>query len=832
MKPYKTNFKKNKCMKKILLLLCLFLGMQTYAQDEMRELTTVIKVTPSSSERFDVAQLQLELNGQGMPENGFVWDATSSSFKGKLSYNPYEDNFIRLYMPDQSISYEGPIVFDFGNPEITTVEVNADFSPYHYVSFTSGSPEDYTVTLDYLGLSDGSASGQSMPGVVTQRMDDGEFLRAEEYSYELSAFTPEGISVAVKNGKVTVEDEDVAVVTPEKLDDMTLVTFQVKDVEGKPAEAEVILLQANLDLSTDEQGSVQGYLQPGTYYYYPEMEGNYLASPATDFATFTASGNTTTVDYSFQDKGYKPVTFRMEGDVQSGSLTISPVGMEYDEFYVNNIDFPYTVYMVDGLYKYGVQPAYNPPMYFEAEHGLVNTAESRDVVCSFHSSDYGTMRFKLKGAEEGHYYGIHVRRGKDGWSTGFNQIDGEDGFSGMWVAELGLKTGAYTYALERQEYATNQVEFLTLGSFDMAKQQEVEIDLSKVESVSVEVSVANLPDFMEGRSFTCEVTTPRGERLWSYRIERGETKFRTRLPEGEYVFNWTSYSTYSGEDGIEFDYVVHETVEGVSDKVVLDFSRLAYARVNTVVPDGLEADYGNVLSKGDFITDMDFEGSGTTYVILAPGQYEMQAVGSNYEGFDMHISDLKPVTLEAGHLTDVVLNIDRKQEGILVELDVEDVKGRGLAGATVTLNGKVYRTNASGYLTLADVRGDEIRMKVEAEGYLPFEKVYAVNDVYRYIGGTYMTVVLEPKGGSSVSAVETDGLLTVERTVVDGRIVISNATDKVWNVRLVSLSGAVVAQDEVPTGTTELQAGHLRKGMYLLNLYRDGIQKTIKVIKK
>ncbi|WP_443688125.1 T9SS type A sorting domain-containing protein [Paraprevotella xylaniphila] len=819
-------------MKKILLLLCLFLGMQTYAQDEMRELTTVIKVTPSSSERFDVAQLQLELNGQGMPENGFVWDATSSSFKGKLSYNPYEDNFIRLYMPDQSISYEGPIVFDFGNPEITTVEVNADFSPYHYVSFTSGSPEDYTVTLDYLGLSDGSASGQSMPGVVTQRMDDGEFLRAEEYSYELSAFTPEGISVAVKNGKVTVEDEDVAVVTPEKLDDMTLVTFQVKDVEGKPAEAEVILLQANLDLSTDEQGSVQGYLQPGTYYYYPEMEGNYLASPATDFATFTASGNTTTVDYSFQDKGYKPVTFRMEGDVQSGSLTISPVGMEYDEFYVNNIDFPYTVYMVDGLYKYGVQPAYNPPMYFEAEHGLVNTAESRDVVCSFHSSDYGTMRFKLKGAEEGHYYGIHVRRGKDGWSTGFNQIDGEDGFSGMWVAELGLKTGAYTYALERQEYATNQVEFLTLGSFDMEKQQEVEIDLSKVESVSVEVSVANLPDFMEGRSFTCEVTTPRGERLWSYRIERGETKFRTRLPEGEYVFNWTSYSTYSGEDGIEFDYVVHETVEGVSDKVVLDFSRLAYARVNTVVPDGLEADYGNVLSKGDFITDMDFEGSGTTYVILAPGQYEMQAVGSNYEGFDMHISDLKPVTLEAGHLTDVVLNIDRKQEGILVELDVEDVKGRGLAGATVTLNGKVYRTNASGYLTLADVRGDEIRMKVEAEGYLPFEKVYAVNDVYRYIGGTYMTVVLEPKGGSSVSAVETDGLLTVERTVVDGRIVISNATDKVWNVRLVSLSGAVVAQDEVPTGTTELQAGHLRKGMYLLNLYRDGIQKTIKVIKK
>ena len=36
---------------------------------------------------------------------------------------------------------------------------------------------------------------------------------------------------------MTVEDEDVAVTTAEKLDDMTLVTFQVKDAEGKPGEA-------------------------------------------------------------------------------------------------------------------------------------------------------------------------------------------------------------------------------------------------------------------------------------------------------------------------------------------------------------------------------------------------------------------------------------------------------------------------------------------------------------------------------------------------------------------------------------------------------------------
>ena len=123
------------------------------------------------------------------------------------------------------------------------MEVNADFSPYHYVSFTSGSPEDYNVELDYIGLSDGSSWNSSYPGVQIRQMDDGEYLRTGEYIYELSAFTPEGISVDVKNGNVTVEDEDVAVTTAEKLDDMTLVTFQVKDAEGKPGEAEVILLQ-------------------------------------------------------------------------------------------------------------------------------------------------------------------------------------------------------------------------------------------------------------------------------------------------------------------------------------------------------------------------------------------------------------------------------------------------------------------------------------------------------------------------------------------------------------------------------------------------------------
>ena len=67
--------------------------------------------------------------------------------------------------------------------------------------FHVGQSGDYNVELDYIGLSDGSSWNSSYPGVQIRQMDDGEYLRTGEYIYELSAFTPEGISVDVKSGK-------------------------------------------------------------------------------------------------------------------------------------------------------------------------------------------------------------------------------------------------------------------------------------------------------------------------------------------------------------------------------------------------------------------------------------------------------------------------------------------------------------------------------------------------------------------------------------------------------------------------------------------------------
>ena len=95
--------------------------------------------------------------------------------------------------------------------------------------------------------------------------------------------------------------------------------------------------------------------------------------------------------------------------------------------------------MVDGLYKYVVEPGYNANTNFETAHGLVNTAENRDVVCAFHSSDYGTMRFKLKGAEEGYAYTIYAMSGQESRATDFMPVTGGDGVSGTWEAEFGFE---------------------------------------------------------------------------------------------------------------------------------------------------------------------------------------------------------------------------------------------------------------------------------------------------------------------------------------------------------------------------------------------------------
>ena len=92
-------------MRKVLFLLCALCAVALQAQEEARTLPTVIEVVPSASERFDVSQLEMTLDGVGMPDNGFTWDAATLTFRGEVTYSYERENYLSIKMPDGSISF-------------------------------------------------------------------------------------------------------------------------------------------------------------------------------------------------------------------------------------------------------------------------------------------------------------------------------------------------------------------------------------------------------------------------------------------------------------------------------------------------------------------------------------------------------------------------------------------------------------------------------------------------------------------------------------------------------------------------------------------------------
>ena len=242
-------------------------------------------------------------------------------------------------------------------------------------------------------------------------------------------------------------------------------------------------------------------------------------------------------------------------------------------------------------------------------------------------------------------------------------------------------------------------------------------------------------------------------------------------------------------------------------------------------------DYLTVLQDGRQFADGDFSFDGEAYLVALPGTYTLVAEASDYEGFNIHLSE-KDVTLVAGQTVDVNLTADQALEGVLFEVDVENMAGQEVGNAKITVNGMVYETDAYGYVTIFNIQDDEVTLRVEASGYLPYEKVFRLHKVLELAGGAYMRIVLRADDNpSGVESVES-GALTVERTVVDRQIVICNETDKSWNVALVGLGGEMLERVEAGQGTTVIPVDGLRKGLYLLTM-NDGVtRKTVKVIKK
>lgn len=283
---------------------------------------------------------------------------------------------------------------------------------------------------------------------------------------------------------------------------------------------------------------------------------------------------------------------------------------------------------------------------------------------------------------------------------------------------------------------------------------------------------------------------------------------------------------------VVFSYQEKLDVSGASMVVGPDFSEMGIAKIQASAIEGQTMERLTVLQSGRQFADGDFSSDGEAYLVALPGTYTLVAEASDYEGFNIHLSLEKSVALVAGQTVNVDLTADQALEGIMFEIDVENVAGQEIGSAKITVNGMVYETDAYGYVTIFNIQDDEVTLRVEAQGYLPYEKVFRLNKVLELAGGAYMRIVLQAGDGpSGIEQVES-GALTVERTVVDRQIVMRNETGKAWNVALVGLGGETLERMTVGQGTAVIAVDGLRKGLYLLTMNDGMTRKTVKIIKK
>lgn len=812
-------------MRKILSFLCALFVMQIMAQEDVKVLPTEIKVIPSSSSRFDVSQLQLMWNGVGMSENGFVWDSETSSFKGNVSYSSYQ-SFISLGMPDGSISYEGPV---FVSPEADKVEVTADFSPYHFVNVVSASPSEYTVELKYMYNADNDDEVSESPGVRTNTMPDGMYKRNGSYRYDLNIVTSDGIPVVLSNDPIEVKDKDLLVEVGEKLDNMTLVTFQVEDADGNPAvDSDVNIYPADAETTVlvGADGKAKVYVRPGDYFFYISRE-NYMDMIDKTNYMFTASGKAVTVPYSYKDAGWKKIVFTAPDFDQysSSSLFIFPVGTEYTEFDAESDEAYFEIYMPEGEYHYSFRT--NSGEQSNSIKGLFNTAETQLI--NINSEDVYGVKWDLVNVPEDQVgFELYVYRDGEIINNTFFSSESNPNVRGALDCQMNLTPGEYTYVVKNYGDIYSNATIWAAAQIQVNGNMTETIDLSKINLVEVNNGIKNRPSILDGATLYCSIETNDGAELIENYFYSSEFK-TVAIAEGEYNVRW-KYNMYDG--AAVMNCVDKVKLTGSRSDLIMDFNQMGMAHIKSVVPERMSLDYLVVMQGDKQMLGGEVDVDDECYFIGYPGEYSIRGFATDYNEMNAHVSADQTVNLQSGKVVDVDLNIDQKHEGTMLSLEIENVKGGVLAGAVVTINGKVYKADDRGELIVFELPGNEYNLKIEAAGYKTYEKTLSISGIMQYVGGTYVTVVLEEdNGGSDISAVNT-GDLRILNKIVDGSLEMDNNTDTDWNVRLVAIDGTNVANYRIGKGAATISVDGLSKGIYILVMDNGSVQKSVKIIKK
>lgn len=813
-------------MKKLLLsFFCLLLAVQNYAQEgvEYKTLPTRVSIISPDSEHFDPSSLNISCHKEVVEP--FVWDNSTKSYVGKIRCY-FGDDIVNFTIgtPDNRIvcELEG---FIENLESITEANFKVDFSQYHYVQIKA-KDKRMSLYVDYIYSSEDD-SGSSFPGgshIYTNMVDNATWCKSGKYTYE-PEITFDDAAVMTTEHYLIVDNRDVEEIIDIDMEKMHLVTFHVTGVEKKPlagASIDVIpSTNADLDmeLDTDDEGIGRAYLLDGSYYFGVDASYNNYFGGDDSIGEFTVSGKDIDVKYGFDD--YKKVIFNISGiGLQSVALSIMKAYESNQDEYYESLSgegvVAHEMYLpADGQFSYSINPTcsgYKFPVkndVFEA-----NTTDRLDIV--FDEQNYTQVFFDVINKPEENYPYIKIFH---------NATLVRDLYIGDMSSKEMFSPGEYNYVL-----ISNNSDLQSKGSFAISKGDEkktITVDCAEGISKPVFFSVKNMPESIKSEYLSYEVKSENGMDLFNFSFYPGqEEPVQFSLPNGSYIF------AISKDDSRGAFY--HEQKVEVDDNnrnVEIDLGNYGTVRVYTTAPEGISVD--DIFCIYPDGQTVNLYGEEVMVWLESGKEYSFIASGSDDNGFDMHSSEKKAVTVKAGEVVDVTLDLEIPQTDYTVSMSIRDRYAGYIKNAKVTINGEAYRSNRQGQVqTLIPVSGNSLTYRVEATGYETLEKTVQLSKMDILSQYVDIDVFLEYDGGVDGIEEQTIDKLKVLNTVVDGNLFIDNGTENMWNMIMVGLDGHVVINKNIELGINDIGVENLASGFYIVVLSNGTEQKSVKIIKR
>lgn len=813
-------------MKKLLLsFLCLLLAVQSYAQEgvEYKTLPTRVRIISPDSEHFDPSSLNISCHEEVVEP--FVWDNSTESYVGKMRCY-FGDDIVNFTIgtPDNRIVCE-LIGFIENLESVTEATFEVDFSQYHYVQIKA-KDERMSLYVDYIYSSEADSGSSPVGGssIYTNMVDNATWCKSGKYTYE-PEITLDDVAVMTTEHYLTVDNRDVEEIIDIDTDEMHLVTFHVTGVEKSPlAGASINIvspsnMELDLELDTDDEGIGRAYLLDGSYYFGVDASYNNYFGGDDSIEELTVSGKDIDVKYGFDD--YKKVIFNISGiGMQSVALSIIkayvPTQDEYYEHLSGEEAVVHEVYLpADGQFSYSINPTcsgYKFPVkndVFDA-----NTTDRLNIV--FDEQNYTQVFFDVINKPEENYPHIKIFH---------NTTLVRDLYIGDMSSKEMFSPGEYNYVL-----ISNNSDLQSKGSFAISKGEEKKtVTINCAENISKPVffSVKNMPESIKSESLSYEVKSENGMDLFNFSFYPDqEEPVQFSLPNGSYIF------AISKDDSRGVFYHEQEVEIGDNNRnVEIDLGNYGAVRIYTTAPEGISVD--DIFCIYPDGQTVDLYGDEVTVWLESGKKYSFIASGSNDNGLDVHSSEKKAVTVEAGEVVDVTLDMKIPQTDYTVSMSIRDRYEGYIKNAKVTINGETYRSDRYGEVqTLIPVSGNSFTYKVEASGYETLEKTIQLSKTDIMLQYIDIDVFLEYDGG--VDGIEESIIdkLRILNTVVDGNLFIDNGTENMWKMVIVGLDGHAVINKNIKLGVNDISIENLASGFYIVVLSNGTEQKSVKIIKR